>query len=365
MHLFLGGILAGVLTTSVTPSGIERSDGGVAKATALGACDDWVSRVVQDELPDAVIEGGEAAASDGGLSYSADVSDEDLARRFRDEPSSLGSISIGVPEGGRVVNGVQMTPGEGWTVVDPEHAYGTQETIEALTTVAREVHASYPQAVLRIGHIGSPRGGWLRPHQSHQSGRDVDLGFFYRTGVDPGAPRQPREKLMDVAANWALLRALIIHSDVQFILVDRRVQRVLREYAVLIGEDRAWVDRLFGGRGSLIKHAPRHRDHFHVRFFSPRSQELGQRLVPVLGARPEENLVIHRVRPGDTLGKLAHRYGSTVRAIQAANGLNGGTALRVGRTLSVPLRGPCTSCPVPPPLVVPPRMLPPEPGPAS
>lgn len=365
MHLFLGGILAGVLTTSVTPSGIERSDGGVAKATPLGACDDWVSRVVQDELPDAVLEGGEAVPNDGGLSYSADVSDEDLARRFRDELSSLGSISIGVPEGGRVVNGVQMAPGDGWTVVDPEHAYGTQETIEALTAVAREVHSAYPQAVLRIGHIGSPRGGWLRPHQSHQSGRDVDLGFFYRTGVDPGAPRQPREKLMDVAANWALLRALIINSDVQFILVDRRVQRVLREYAVLIGEDRAWVDRLFSGRGSLIKHAPRHRDHFHVRFFSPRSQELGRRLVPVLGARPEENLVIHRVRPGDTLGKLAHRYGSTVRSIQAANGLPGRTALRVGRTLSVPLRGPCTSCPVPPPLVVPPRMLPPEPGPAS
>jgi hypothetical protein len=268
-------------------------------------------------------------------------------------------------EAGRVINAVQMPQGEAWTIADPERAYGTQETIDFLVKVAQRVRVTHPQAQLRVGHIGAERGGWLRPHQSHQAGRDVDLGFCYRAGIDPGAPRQPREKLMDLAVNWALVRALVVDTEVQFILLDRRVQRVLRDYAVLIGEDRAWVDRLFFGPASLVKHAPRHRDHFHVRFFSPRAQELGRRLVPVLDARPEENLVIHRVVPGDTLGRLASRYGSTVRMILRANAPLTTSALRVGRTLRIPLRGPCTSCPVPPPLLVPPRLLPPEPGPAS
>ena len=44
--------------------------------------------------------------------------------------------------------------------------------------------------------------------------------------------------------------------------------------------------------------------------------------------------------------------------IQKHNGMRN-TFLRVGRSLAVPMRGPCTHCPVPPPLVVPARRLPP------
>jgi hypothetical protein len=97
-----------------------------------------------------------------------------------------------------------------------------------------------------------------------------------------------------------------------------------------------------------------------VRFFAPRSQELGRRVQPLLAQRPDHNVTIHRVKKGDTLGGLASRFNSGVKLIMKANGLTS-TNLRVGRTLNIPLRGPCTSCPVPPPLVLPPRCLPPDP----
>jgi LysM repeat protein len=146
---------------------------------------------------------------------------------------------------------------------------------------------------------------------------------------------------------------------VQVILVDYRVQKLLFEEARSEGEDQTWLDSLFhAGPDSLFQHARRHRDHFHVRLFSPRAQELGVRLQRFLAEQKDDNVVIHRVVKGDSLGKLAQRYGSTVALIQKANGL-AGTALSIGRTLSVPLRGPCTQCPVPPPVVVPPRRLPP------
>lgn len=302
--------------------------------------------------------------TDGGYQYTTDLTDDELAHRFVESPGSLGSISVGVAEAGRVINAVQMPAGEAWQLVDPTNAWGTQETIEALTAVARDVHASYPDALLRINHIGRQNGGWLRPHQSHQSGRDVDLGFYYGTGVNLGALKRSREQSIDLARNWALLRSLVINADVQFVLVDKRVQKVLYDYALTIGEDKAWLNTLFLGADTLVKHARRHRDHFHVRFYAPRSQELGRRIQPVLAARADENVLIVRVQKGDSLGRLASRYNSTIRAIQQANGLSG-VALRVGRTLNVPVRGPCTQCPVPPPLVVPPRLLPPEPGPAS
>lgn len=295
---------------------------------------------------------------DGGLLYSADVSDDALKQKWLTEPAALGSLSIGFADSGRLINGVPMPRDPDWQVVVPEAAFGCQETIDALVTVAHAVRRQYPQvAPLRINHIGRQEGGYLRPHQSHQSGRDVDLGFFYKPGVAPVG--RNRDGIIDLAANWALLKAIVTQTDVQFVLVDTRIQNVLAKYALSIGEDAAFVDRIFhAGRESIVQYARRHRDHFHVRFFAPRSQELGRRVQPLMVHRPEENLAFHRVKKGDTLGRIAQHYHSTVKLIQKANHMTS-SALKIGRTLVVPLRGACTNCPVPPPLILPPRVLPP------
>ena len=44
----------------------------------------------------------------------------------------------------------------------------------------------------------------------------------------------------------------------------------------------------------------------------------------------------HSVQRGDTLGKIAERYGTTVRAIQAANDLGRRTVINVGQRLRIP-----------------------------
>ncbi|WP_232293536.1 LysM peptidoglycan-binding domain-containing protein [Stigmatella aurantiaca] len=304
-------------------------------------------------------EASEAAANPGvpGLLYTADLSDEELKRRWKDEPQSLGSVSVGFVESGRLVNGVRFPDGgQDWIVVSPEKTYATEETITYLSQVIRAVRAALPDAPpLRVNQISAKEGGYMRPHKSHQSGRDVDLGFYYPT-AEPIRARD-RENHIHLARNWALVKALLAHADVQLILVDRRVQKVLYEYALKSGEDKAWLDSLFhAGFQSLIRHARGHRDHFHVRFFSPRAQELGRRLAPLLALQPEQNIAMHRVRSGDTLGAIALRYNSTVNGLRKSNHLRG-NLLRIGQVLSVPLRGPCTRCPVPPPFVVPPRRL--------
>ncbi|MCS7173755.1 MAG: M23 family metallopeptidase [Armatimonadetes bacterium] len=50
--------------------------------------------------------------------------------------------------------------------------------------------------------------------------------------------------------------------------------------------------------------------------------------------------VPHTVRPGDTLWDLARRYGTTVEAIAAANGMKPTQVLRIGQTLRIPERSP-------------------------
>ncbi len=56
-------------------------------------------------------------------------------------------------------------------------------------------------------------------------------------------------------------------------------------------------------------------------------------------APPVPQYATHRVRSGETLSRIADRYGTTVSALMRANGLRSAHRLRVGQRLRVPLRG--------------------------
>src|SRR3954468_11794279 len=250
------------------------------------------------------------------LLYTRDLTDDELARRFKDDLDSLGSISVGFADRGRMINSTRMPDDPAWICERPNYAYGARETIDALALVLRKVHEEFPtSAPARVSHISQRDGGFLRPHRSHQSGRDADIGLFYRNDRHPGRVAH-RERYIDPARNWALIHELVTGTDVQFILVDRSIQRVLRNYALSHGEDALWVTRVFS---EVVKHATNHRDHFHVRFYAPRSQELGRRIQPLLAVRPDQNVTVHVVRSGNTLGAVAAKYKTSVVSIRKAN----------------------------------------------
>ncbi len=301
-------------------------------------------------------------ATDASLRYTTDLSEAQLKQAVEADLASLGSASIGLGEAGRLVNGVPFPTGDGeaFVLLVPESAFGTQEAIDFVMVGAGRVKEKFPNTPpLRINHIGKADGGYLKPHHTHQSGRDVDLGFYYKPGVALGSPNQRREKLIDVAANWQLIRTLATETDVHFILVDQRIQRVLYEYALKLGEDKDWLQSLFfGGKDALLHHARHHRDHFHVRFYSARSQELGRRLQPLLENPSASNAptsLVHRVKSGETLGKIAARYHTNIRRLERANQLTS-PALRIGQVLQIPTRTPA-KLPLTPAVDIPPRRV--------
>ena len=66
-----------------------------------------------------------------------------------------------------------------------------------------------------------------------------------------------------------------------------------------------------------------------------------QQLTPgmTLRVRPEAprpTFVTHRVASGENLGRIAARYGTSVSAIQSANGMGRSTLIRVGQSLRIP-----------------------------
>ncbi len=214
-----------------------------------------------------------------------------------------------------------------------------------------------------IGDLSRTEGGRLNRHRSHQSGRDVDLGFYFLGGEPLTFVRgvvRGRPKQLDVERTWALVRALITETDIDRIFLDRSIQRLLYAHALASGEDRAWLDDIFGRDGDkgIVQHERRHLDHMHARFFNRRAQEMGRLAYPLLvqaGLLPGPT-VSHRVRKGETLGSLAKRYGTSASAIRSANRIRG-NSLRAGRRYVIPVKKVPT---LGEPIVVPPRRLPPS-----
>ncbi|MGE0455033.1 MAG: penicillin-insensitive murein endopeptidase [Vicinamibacteria bacterium] len=279
------------------------------------------------------------------------------------------SLSIGTPDAGLLVNPVAMTEGPLWTLRDARETWGTAETIAYLRQAIEGVHRQFPATPrLVIGDISRADGGRLNRHASHQSGRDADVGYFYKAGAQTDF-RAADARSLDVARTWALVRGLVTGTDVERIFIDRSLQRLLFAHALEQGEDRDWLDDIFGrrtaGKGAIIQHERRHRDHMHVRFYNPLAQDCGRlayRELVASGLVPPPN-VWHRVRRGETLSGLARRYGVSASAIRSANGLRG-SFLRAGRRYAIPVRRvPAETAAV----RVPPRRLPPaaEPAPAD
>jgi LysM repeat protein len=256
-----------------------------------------------------------------------------------------------------------MPEGPLWKIRNPRETYGTTETIHYVVKAIETVEERFPGSPpIVIGDISNPNGGRLNWHASHQVGRDVDIGFYHRREVDDFL--RARKANLDIPRTWALVRAIITETDVDRIFVDRYIQRYLFSHALEIGEDRDWLDDIFGrktaGKGAIIQHVRRHRDHMHVRFYNPRAQEWGRIAYPLL---VKANLapgptVTHRVRRGETLSHLSRRYGTSTRAIRRANGLRS-SMIRAGRRYVIPIRKiPSESEPI----LIPPRRLPPVPA---
>mgnify|MGYP001035362814 CR=1 FL=1 len=330
--------------------------------------------VAEDDGDPATVDDGfeapaqEAASGAQSAVPFADLTDQEIVARLRTDIGALGPISIGTAHSGVLIAGVRMPEGPNWQLTNPGLAWGTKETVDALAHAIDAVAARFPDTPpLFIGDISAKRGGHLPPHVSHQSGRDADVGYYL---TEPARPYTTATAAnLDRARTWHLLRTLIVDSDVDLILVDTQIQRLLKAHALSIGEDPAWLDQIFqvGGKSSrpIIFHAKGHANHFHVRFYSPVARELGRRAYRFLLSRglitPPTRYITHTVKPGETLTHLARRYKVTIDAIKKANALTS-DVLRANKQYKIPQTG---GIPMPARLVVPPRRLPPSPSPEA
>ncbi len=295
-------------------------------------------------------------------------SEAQIAAAVAHDLRSLGPMSLGSPNAGALLNGVQATETPLYKPLSPSGAWGTQETLDFLAVALGKVHEQFPgTGPLSLGDISGRSGGPSHPHVSHQSGRDVDIAYFYNDGA--GWYARGTAKNLDLPRTWAFVRALIAETDVDLILIDHSIQVLLEDYAQKHGEDPTWLSGIFRGVPGklrpLIRHAPGHATHIHIRFFNPAAQETARRchaylLQAKLTSAPQ-SFITHKVKKNETLGMIARKYGVPVPRLRAVNGLKS-SLIREKSALRVPVtsapRGPSGPGPR---LRVPARRTPPAP----
>ncbi|MBL0216031.1 MAG: penicillin-insensitive murein endopeptidase [Myxococcales bacterium] len=186
--------------------------------------------------------------------------------------------SLGQPWNGKLLNGEAMPRGDGYQLRRPQRSYGASHVVDHLTHAIAEVRALYPEVhTLAIGDLSQRGGGKIGDHHSHQSGLDVDVGFYFRRAPE-GYPDTfvAANADLDLQATWALLtsftRSADLDTGVQMIFLDYEVQARLYKFARGRGTPEADLEAIFQyprGKDALVgivRHWPHHTDHLHVRF---------------------------------------------------------------------------------------------------
>jgi len=195
--------------------------------------------------------------------------------------------SVGLPHHGVLTGAVELPhKGEGYAryrQVSP-HYFGNPRLVQAIQTAAAAVVRERPGgAPLLVGDLSARGGGKISGHNSHRTGRDVDLLWYVTTPagapvLSPGFVRvgpdglarvdgaeEERFLALDVERQWLLFKKLLTAEvGVQFLFVSRDVEALLVQYALSRGED---LQLVWHAQTVMMQPADSaaHDDHVHMR----------------------------------------------------------------------------------------------------
>jgi penicillin-insensitive murein endopeptidase len=199
------------------------------------------------------------------------------------------SRSIGYPDAGHLVRGCPMpTRGPGFALQNftrkHDLRWGMCSLVRTLRTFAGELRPLLAGHALMIGNLSQRGGGEMAHSQSHESGRDFDLGLllcddkgrpipsYYHHFDRDGVSRShgPRYRF-DAARNWQLVVALVDNADlaIERIVIGRHLRAAMLAYAEASHVPAALRRRV---AEKLIPPWPgvhNHDNHLHVRIACP------------------------------------------------------------------------------------------------
>jgi penicillin-insensitive murein endopeptidase len=196
--------------------------------------------------------------------------------------------SVGMPYNGVQTSPAELPPsGNGFVRFRPKgpNYWGNPRLVRAVSDASANVAGQLPGgAPLVIGDFSARPGGKILGHNSHRSGRDVDLLFYVTT--PSGAPVRspgfvsfgadgiaqvhgelpPRFLRFDVEREWLLVKELLSSPEigVQFMFISRDIEALLIDYARAKGEA---IELIWRAETVLLEpgDSTPHDDHIHLR----------------------------------------------------------------------------------------------------
>lgn len=217
--------------------------------------------------------------------------------RDKSETKTRGPLSIGSPNRGRLVDGMRLRPTPHLMIREGARTWGLPALVRLVRNASASVARKHKGSVLVVGDLSARLGGVIDGHNSHQSGRDIDIGFFVANSKGKpvsfkrflafdasGRGRDFTWARFDEARNWALVEALLKdqQASVRYIFVASPLRARLLDYAA---KKRIPKDLLTRAASVLMgpRDADGHDDHFHVRIACP--EPMGRGCVEEPGAR--------------------------------------------------------------------------------
>lgn len=184
------------------------------------------------------------------------------------------SESVGRPNDGYLRHGRLLpTEGAGYVRKNDKAPYGTDEAVAIIEWACGEMVRLYPGTVpVVVGNLSLEKGGRLKPHKSHRAGRDVDLSYYFMDNAFVRRFIDATPETMDAEKTWTLVELLLSTHQVEYLFIDRSLQRELYDEAARRGWTEEDLAELFEAplgacaRRGVIRHAKGHRHHLHVRF---------------------------------------------------------------------------------------------------
>jgi len=260
-----------------------------------------------------------ARKHDAAKHDAAKVAKKDEAREDDAVKGIKGTASVGAPNNGRLVRGVKLRSSRSLKVRERAQTWGVPGLVKLLQRAAGKVAKHHPRSVMLIGDLSQKSGGAMTGHNSHQSGRDADVGFYVANSKGKpaamkrfvafdgtGRSTQVTWAQFDDERNWALVEALITDKEtpVRYIFVSAPLRN-----RVLAHASRKKVAKDLYTRAASVLLAPRdadvHDDHFHVRIACPEAMK---------GHCQEES----RGRPGGPIAKATKTSDSAIAASDGA-----------------------------------------------
>ncbi|WP_437588911.1 penicillin-insensitive murein endopeptidase [Sorangium sp. So ce1000] len=194
-------------------------------------------------------------------------------------------LSKGAPNRGRLTGAVRLRSSRHLKTREGARTWGLPVLVKALRRAAFQVAKKHGDSALLVGDLSAKTGGVLDGHNSHQTGRDADVGFYVVNSKgktlrmdrfvafdDEGNAIGLPGARFDDARNWALVQALLEdrQAGVKYLFVTDALRARLLAHAA-----KKRVAAELRARAAAAMMSPRdadlHNDHFHIRVMCPPS----------------------------------------------------------------------------------------------